>query len=130
LLGITLPSVSDAISRLGIEVVRENKRRLLARAAVEALQDRRAQGVCVQTTNYYLSHIKSFCRWLVKDRRMGDNPLAHLETANVEVDRRHDRRELEAEELQRLLRVTRGSTRGFCGLSGPDRFTAPGESSV
>jgi site-specific recombinase XerC len=122
LLGITLPSVGDALSRHGVEVVRQGKRRLLPRDAVEDLQDRRARGACVQTTNYYLSHLKSFCRWMVKDRRTADNPLAHLEAGNTEVDRRHDRRELTADELRRLLDVTRTSARTFRGLTGPDRF--------
>lgn len=71
---------------------------------------------------YYLSHLKSFCRWLVKDRRMPDNPLAHLEAGNVEMDRRHDRRELTADELRRLLEVTRASKRTFRGLAGRDRY--------
>ena len=38
------------------------------------------------------------------------------------MDRRHDRRELEAEELRRLLASTQGSARGFRGLTGNDRF--------
>jgi integrase len=122
LLGITLSSLGDAVSRHRLDVVPVKNRRLLLRAAVETLQDHRARGVSVQTTNYYLSHLKSFCRWLVKDRRMADNPLAHLEAGNVEVDRRHDRRELEAEELRLLLDVTRGSDRSFRGLTGSDRF--------
>src|SRR5262249_47949739 len=61
LLGITLPSVADAIERHSIEVVQQKRRRLLPRAAVEDLLDRRTQGVSIQTTNYYLSHLKSFC---------------------------------------------------------------------
>jgi hypothetical protein len=77
LLGVTVPSLSDAVRRhrlkLVEEVIDKRKRRMLPRAAVEALQDRRAQGASVQTTNYYLSHLKSFCRWLVKDRRMDDS---------------------------------------------------------
>src|SRR5262249_54158273 len=55
-------------------------------------------------------------------RRMPDNPLAHLEAGNVEVDRRHDRRELTADELRRLLEVTRAGERTFRGLTGCDRF--------
>jgi hypothetical protein len=101
LLGITSVSVGDAARLHNLPVTRRGNRRLYPRAAVEALQDRRAQGASVQTTNYYLSHLKSFCRWLVKDRRMADNPLDHLEPGNVDMDRRHDRRELEAEELRR-----------------------------
>jgi integrase len=125
LLGITVASVSDVVARYSIEVVHRGerrRRRLLRRAAVEALQDRRAQGVSTQTANYYLSHVKSFCRWLVKDRRMTDNPLAHPEAGNTDLDRRHDRRELEADKLRRLLEGTGTSARTFRGLSGRDRF--------
>jgi len=81
-----------------------------------------SKGHSVQTTNYYLSHLKSFCRWLVKDRRMADNPVAHLEAGNVKVDRRHDRRELTADELRSLLAAARASDRTFRGLSGWDRY--------
>jgi site-specific recombinase XerD len=76
----------------------------------------------MQTSNYCLSHLKSFCRWLVKDRRVPDNPLAHLEGGNGQIDRRHDRRELTAEELSRLLDATRASVQSYRGLSGRDRF--------
>ncbi len=38
------------------------------------------------------------------------------------MDRRHDRRELDADELRRLLTVARASERSFRGLTGPDRF--------
>ena len=122
LLGITLQSLGEAARRLNLELVEQGRRRLYPRAAVEALQDKRAQGVSVQTTNYYRSHLKSFCHWLVQDRRMGENPVAHLEAGNVGVDRRHDRRELEAEDLRGLLAATRGSRRVFRGLTGEDRF--------
>ncbi len=43
-------------------------------------------------------------------------------SGNAGLDRRHDRRELEAGELRRLLAVTRAGERPFRGLSGPDRF--------
>jgi integrase len=59
---------------------------------------------------------------MVKDRRMGENPFAHLEAGNAQVDRRHDRRELTADELRRLLAAARGSARTFRGLTGADRF--------
>jgi integrase len=76
----------------------------------------------VQTTNDYLSALKSFGRWLVKDRRIAENPFQHLEGGNAKVDRRHDRRELEVGELRSLLAAARGSERTFRGLTGPDRY--------
>src|SRR5262249_17978370 len=96
--------------------------RRFPRATVEALQERFARGASVQTTNDYLSALKSFGRWLVKDRRMGENPFAHLEGGNARVDRRHDRRELEVDELRRVLTAARVSERTLFGLTGRDRF--------
>jgi integrase len=122
LLRIKPGSVSVAVRRLRLPATGQGKARRFPRATVEALQDRLCRGASVETTNQYLSHAKAFCRWLVKDRRMPDNPLAHLEAGNAQVDRRHDRRELEAEELRRLLAVTRASDRTYRGLTGPDRY--------
>jgi hypothetical protein len=122
LLGITSQSVGEAARLAGVAVVRRGKRRLYPPASVEALQDRRCQGVSVQTTNYYLSHLKSFGRWMVQEDRMAANPFDRLEGGNATVDRRHDRRELSADELRRLLDATRASARPFLGLTGPDRF--------
>src|SRR5205807_6177662 len=85
-------------------------------------QDRLCQGASVETSNQYLTHLKAFCRWLVRDRRLGENPIAHLEAGNVQGDRRHDRRGLTEGELPRLLVVTRASDRVFRGLAGRDRF--------
>ncbi len=121
-LGIKPLSVGKAVARLRLEAAGQGKARRFPRATVEALRERLDRGRSVQTTNYYLSHLKSFCRWLVRDRRMGDNPLAHLGPANAGVDRRHDRRELSADELRRLLAATRGSGRTFRGLAGADRY--------
>jgi integrase len=81
-----------------------------------------AWGASVETSNQYLSHLKSFCRWLVRDQRTGANPLLQLEAGNAQVDRRHDRRELEAEELRQVLAVTRSRERSYRGLTGADRY--------
>ena len=70
------------------------------------------RGISAQTFNFYLQAVKQFCRWLVKDRRAADNPLAHLGGLNVKTDRRHDRRALSVDEMRRLLHAVR---------NGPDR---------
>jgi integrase len=80
------------------------------------------RGISAQTFNFYLQAIKQFCRWMVKDRRASELPLAHLEPLNVQTDRRHDRRELTEEELPRLLHATRASTRVCRRLTGWDRY--------
>jgi integrase len=122
LLGVTPASVSTAVRRHRLPGAGRGGR--FPRSTVETLQDRLCRGASVETSNQYLSRLKSFCRWLVKDRRMGDgdNPVAHLQAGNAQVDRRHDRRELEAKELRHLLDVTRSSDRSFSGFTGRDRY--------
>jgi len=63
-------------------------------------------GISAQTSNSYLKAIKQFCRWLVRDRRATESPVAHLSGVNVKLDRRHDRRNLTAEQLVALLEAT------------------------
>jgi integrase len=98
------------------------KARLFPRATVEAQLDRQGQGAGAQTRNYYRAHLRTFGNWLVKDRRLGENTFRHLEAENTATDRRHDRRELDAGELRRVMETARGSERPFRGLTGPDRF--------
>jgi integrase len=95
---------------------------LSAARVAEWLADRRKDGMSVQTSNFYLSAVKGFCRWLVRDRRLSDSPLTHLQGGNVKLDRRHDRRELTASELRGVLEAAQSSAAVFRGLTGPDRF--------
>ena len=84
-------------------------------------QDTRdGQGISAQTFNFYLRAIKQFCRWLVQDRRVSQNPMAHLTGLNVRTDRRHDRRALTVEECRELLAATRSGPHRDC-MSGPER---------
>jgi integrase len=77
-------------------------------------------GLSAQTSNFYLQAIKQFCRWMAKERRLSENPVAHLSGLSVRLDRRHDRRNLDLAELQRLLAAAKGGPRTH-GLDGPDR---------
>jgi integrase len=61
------------------------------------------QGKGLVTVNHYLTAVKGLAEWLVKDRRMPDNPLVGLRTYNARTDLRHQRRALTADEVQRLL---------------------------
>ena len=81
-------------------------------------KDRR--GISAQTFNFYLGAVKQFCRWMVKDRRAAESPVAHLDGLNVRTDRRHDRRAFTVDELMRLLAAARGGPER-CGLSGEER---------
>jgi hypothetical protein len=89
------------------------------------LADLRAKGTSVQTSNHYLRAInlraiKQFTRWLVKDRRSGEDPLAFIPMLNVALDRRHDRRPLSDKELKSLLGAARNGP-VMCHISGADR---------
>src|SRR5262249_17918770 len=121
-LGVKPSAIPPLVHRHRLPTVGQGPKRRFPRETVEALRDRASRGRSIQTSNFYLAAIKQFCRWLVKDRRTGDNPLAHLEAGNVRVDRRHDRRELEEAELRLLLATPRASAAAFRGLAGPDRF--------
>ena len=69
----------------------------------ERLAELRRQGSSAQTVNFYMQAIKQFATWMVRDRRVPDNPLCVLTPMNVQKDRRHDRRALAEEELAWLL---------------------------
>lgn len=73
------------------------------------------------TTNGYLVGMKTFCNWLVKDRRADDNPLASLSKLNVETDIRRERRALSQRELANLINAAAESSDSFRGLNGTDR---------
>src|SRR5262249_41995256 len=63
---------------------------------------------------------KAFCRWMIKERRAAENPVAHLDGLNTKTDRRHDRRALTVDELVKLLNKTRsGPARK--GMTGTER---------
>ncbi|MHC4718569.1 MAG: tyrosine-type recombinase/integrase [Planctomycetota bacterium] len=78
------------------------------------------RGISAQTFNYYLTAFKSFCKWMVKDRRASESPVSHLDGLNVKTDRRHDRRALDVEELRWLLDTTRKAPERH-GMTGPAR---------
>lgn len=70
------------------------------RADRKDTKDKVKRGISAQTFNFYLTAVKSFCRWMVKDGRATESPVDHLDGLNVKTDRRHDRRALSVEELQ------------------------------
>lgn len=77
-------------------------------------------GISAQTFNFYLQAMKQFCRWMVKERRAAESPIAHLDALNTRTDRRHDRRALSQEELILLLEATEAGP-VIAGCSGQER---------
>lgn len=84
------------------------------------IADKKRQGLSIQTCNFYLKAIKQFCKWLVKDQRTGENLIQHLQCQNVKLDRRHDRRAMSVEEVERLLMATQNGSKHH-GLTSKER---------
>ncbi len=68
---------------------------------------RREDGRSIQTSNDWLQAAKQFTRWLVENDRLERSPFARVKGGNVQLDRRHGRRDLPPAELSRLLDATR-----------------------
>jgi len=79
-----------------------------------------APGLSAQTCLHYLRSVKQFSAWLVRDRRTKDDALAHLAGFNVASDRRHRRRALSDDEIERLVTAAEKAP-AFRLMSGPDR---------
>lgn len=84
------------------------------------LADLRTDGASMQTSNHYLRAVKQFTRWLVRDRRAGDDPLAFIAMLNVAIDRRHDRRPISEEELKAIVNTANAGP-VVLKMKGPDR---------
>lgn len=93
---------------------------LLASRVTSFLAALRKDGISIQTSNHYLRSIKQFTRWMVKDQRTGDDPLAFIAMMNVRTDRRHDRRPLTDAEFKAVLEAAQQG-RPILKLSGSDR---------
>jgi integrase len=77
-------------------------------------------GISAQTFNHYLTNLKVFCGWMVKNRRASESPLKYLSGLNVRTDRRHDRRAISVDEIRRLLETTATQPERF-GMTGCGR---------
>ena len=121
LLRIKPPAVTSLVNRHRLAGEGNGKKRLFPKATAEALHLLRAHGRSIKTTNLYLASVKQFTAWLVREKRMSDNPLANLEGGNVELDRRHDRQTLSEQQLTLILQAALASTHTFRGLTGRDR---------
>jgi integrase len=85
------------------------------------LADRKSAGAAQQTVNFYLNAAKQVCRWLVTNRRASENRLDGMVGGNVRLDIRRERREVDGDELQILLKTTNiGPVRSR--LTGQQRF--------
>ncbi len=80
----------------------------IGRDAFESwLVQREAKDMSARTRNLHRSAIVAFCNWCMKSKRLTSNPVAAIEKANEDADRRHQRRALTADELSRLFYAAR-----------------------
>ena len=97
----------------------------LAASAVQGvIKGVRDAGRSLETCNAYLRAIKSFTRWMFRDKRTPDDALQTLEAYNATTDPVHPRRELTPKELAYLLPFVEGRTLPAHKLPGPDRAMA------
>jgi hypothetical protein len=121
LLGVKPAAVSKAVQRPRLQATGNGKARRFPRATVQDLAGRAARGAAAETVNHYIRAPRAFGHRLDRSKRWASNPFDTLAVLNAATDRRHDRRELAADELRRLLAVTEASSWTFRGLTGPDR---------
>ncbi len=84
------------------------------------LAELRADGKSIATSNHYLRAVKMFVRWMLLDRRTGDDPIAHMSAMNAETDPRRVRRPMTQDELAYLIASTQKAG-PIQHVSGPDR---------
>jgi excisionase family DNA binding protein len=94
--------------------------RRFRRDDVQALVERHRRGLGISTCNHYLTAIKQFSKWLVRDGRAGIDPLAHLSRLNARTDVRRRRRCLPPEAFACLLDAAMQGL-PFRHLPGEDR---------
>ena len=82
-------------------------------------QQAAAQGLSATTIRYYLGHLRQFCRWLRRTKRLAEDPLEGLLLPPLRQEQM--RPVLDDEEVAWLLEATQDSPRSFRGLAGPDR---------
>ena len=112
----TAQSVAAILDGTGAEHLSD----LDAAAVSRYLAERRADGLSVGGSNHYLTALKSFCNWLVRERRASTNPVAHLSKLNERMDKRRKRRPFPPDELRHLLATTTDGPERF-GMAGPER---------
>ncbi len=93
---------------------------LTAERVQAALATLRAEGRSLATLNHYRTAVKAFSRWCHDAHRTRDDVLRGVKGYNAKEDRRHDRRTICLDELQRLITVAdQGPV--VTGLTGPAR---------
>ncbi len=78
------------------------------------------KGMSPTTMNMYLTALRNFCNWLVREKRLAENSVAYIPKLNAATDRRRERRAFTVEELGRILAAAEKGKKRF-GMTGPVR---------
>ena len=78
------------------------------------------RGMGIKTTNYYLRDLKSFCRWMMHERRATTSAVEYLDAMNARADIRVQRRALSITDMRKLLDTARMGPERH-GIDGPQR---------
>ncbi len=121
--GSTAEYVTVAVRRLialvdGIKAKRLDQ--LSASRVADWLAEQRRGEMGTQTSNYYSGVAKQFGAWLVRERRLPENPFVSLQRLNARADVRRERRAFSEDELARLVTAANNGPE-FRGLTGADR---------
>jgi integrase len=115
---LTMNRVKAVITGVGCTTLAE----LASEKVQEYLHDEQTeQDWGPKTFNHYVQALDSFGRWLVRTGRSATNPFATLPRQNTEVDIRHQRRALTADEVRQLIDSARASGKRVQGYDGEQR---------
>jgi integrase len=85
-----------------------------------ALAMLRESGRSLATCNHHATAVCGFAKWCHKTHRLREHPLRSVVRFNAKEDRRHDRRTISLEELQRLIQAAERGPR-HVKMTGPMR---------
>ena len=77
-------------------------------------------GMSIAASNDYVASVRNFANWMVRSRRMPENPFRYVAKLKADSDPRHQRRPVNPEDFADLLLAT-ANGKTFRGLTGPDR---------
>lgn len=84
-------------------------------------RSRKKRSISIETSNHYVTAVKSLSKWLQRERMTPDDILIALRKQNSQTDRRRVRRAFSLDELNKLCGVTQSCRKPYLGRDW--RFT-------
>jgi integrase len=112
--------VAKAARNLADYLARAHLSDLTEERVQKALATLRREGRSLQTLVHHRAAARAFSKWCRDTRRTQEDDLRGVKGFNVKEDRRHDRRTVSVEELQRLIQAAEQGP-VVLGMTGPVR---------